>query len=104
MKNDDFDVMVGDYAYNMVGLDLDTNTRFNPDDVAPLVAGKELKGLRENLSAVQNVVLNSNLPHHKKWELSGPLTQLIQRIDFLRPLGPDGKHGNRHTPTCGCEL
>lgn len=28
---------------------------------------------------------------------------MIRDIDEQRPLGPDGKHGNRHTPTCGCE-
>jgi len=27
---------------------------------------------------------------------------LIDMIDKHRPLGPDGKHGERHTPTCGC--
>ena len=27
---------------------------------------------------------------------------LIRMIDHHRPLGGDGKHGNRHTPTCGC--
>ena len=27
---------------------------------------------------------------------------LIDMIDHHRPLGGDGKHGNRHTPTCGC--
>ena len=28
---------------------------------------------------------------------------LINQIDCYRPLGPDGKHGNRHTVRCGCE-
>jgi hypothetical protein len=28
---------------------------------------------------------------------------LINQIDLHRPLGSDGKHGNLHTPTCGCE-
>jgi hypothetical protein len=27
---------------------------------------------------------------------------LINMIDRHRPLGPDGKHGDRHTATCGC--
>ena len=31
------------------------------------------------------------------------LQLLINACDWHRPLGPDGKHGNRHTPTCGCE-
>ena len=31
------------------------------------------------------------------------LGELIADIDRQRPIGPDGKHGNRHTDTCGCE-
>jgi hypothetical protein len=31
------------------------------------------------------------------------LGRLIEDIDRQRPLGPDGKHDDRHTPTCGCE-
>ena len=31
------------------------------------------------------------------------LQRLIDECDRHRPLGPDGKHGNRHTATCGCE-
>ncbi|QDP45503.1 hypothetical protein SEA_FUZZBUSTER_19 [Microbacterium phage FuzzBuster] len=29
--------------------------------------------------------------------------RIIAEIDRQRPLGTDGKHGNLHTPTCGCE-
>lgn len=28
---------------------------------------------------------------------------LIDVLDLHRPLGTGGKHGNLHTPTCGCE-
>lgn len=31
------------------------------------------------------------------------IKSLISQIDQHRPLGPDGKHGNRHTATCGCD-
>lgn len=31
------------------------------------------------------------------------LNALIQECDRHRPLGPDGKHGDRHTATCGCD-
>lgn len=30
------------------------------------------------------------------------LERLIGECDRHRPLGPDGTHGSRHTPTCGC--
>jgi hypothetical protein len=32
------------------------------------------------------------------------LDRIIEEIDRQRPLGADGKHGNRHTATCGCEV
>jgi hypothetical protein len=28
---------------------------------------------------------------------------IIDACDAHRPLGPDGKHGDRHTKTCGCD-
>lgn len=31
------------------------------------------------------------------------LSALIDECDRHRPLGPDGKHGQRHTTTCGCD-
>jgi len=31
------------------------------------------------------------------------VNKLINEIDRHRPLGPDGKHNNLHTSTCGCE-
>jgi len=30
------------------------------------------------------------------------LQRLIDECDRKRPVGPDGKHGSRHTPECGC--
>jgi hypothetical protein len=31
------------------------------------------------------------------------IQRLIDVLDLHRPTGSDGKHGNLHTPTCGCE-
>ena len=31
------------------------------------------------------------------------IQELINAIDIVRPLGRDGKHGERHTAFCGCE-
>ena len=61
------------------------------------------------------------LTRPNRWEPKGLIEQLSEQqtfapdtftrdsigmlIDILalhRPTGPDGKHGNRHTPTCGC--
>jgi len=29
--------------------------------------------------------------------------QLLGVLMLCRPVGPDGKHGERHTPACGCD-
>lgn len=31
------------------------------------------------------------------------IASMIEDIDRQRPLASNGKHGNLHTPTCGCE-
>ena len=31
------------------------------------------------------------------------LQDLLNELDRMRPLGPDGKHGKLHTDLCGCE-
>lgn len=61
-----------------------------------------LKALRESLSVAQtamgaNVLDSGTLLHMLR------LGRIIEEIDRQRPLGPDGKHGDLHTPTCGCE-
>jgi len=32
----------------------------------------------------------------------GEIGRLINVLDLHRPLASNGKHGNLHTPTCGC--
>ena len=46
----------------------------------------DVKTLREALCVAQHTVAD-----------------LIRLCDRLRPLGSDGKHGDRHTPYCGCD-
>ena len=59
------------------------------------------KMLRETLcvaaSRIPRVADSRNAEHLAR------LQRLIDACDVLRPLGPDGKHGDRHTATCGCE-
>lgn len=60
-----------------------------------------LKALRETLVAAQSGLVsflgaNREIPHIERLE------RLVAEIDRQRPLGPDGKHGDRHTVTCGC--
>lgn len=61
------------------------------------------KMIRETLCVAQNAVANSPYDESRKWEHIARLGRLIRECDRHRPLGTDGKHGNLHTPTCGCE-
>jgi len=62
--------------------------------------------LRETLARAQSAI---GAIAGEKWSLPEDdadlehINMLIAEIDRHRPLGPDGKHGELHTPTCGCE-
>lgn len=56
-----------------------------------------IKMLREDLCRWQ--VFQSDWPP----SIASAVDVLIAMIDKHRPLGNDGKHGDLHTPTCGCE-
>jgi hypothetical protein len=60
------------------------------------------KMLRETLCVAQADVLLNNISSRRR-EHSDRLQRLIDECDRHRPLGHDGKHGDLHTPTCGCE-
>lgn len=58
-----------------------------------------LKMVRETLCVAQMLIGLSSDPRANEH-----VERLINDIDRQRPLGPDGKHDDRHTPTCGCEV
>jgi hypothetical protein len=60
------------------------------------------KMVRETLCVAQATIGNSSLHSHTIRQHLNRLQRLIDDCDRQRPLGPDGKHGDRHTPTCGC--
>lgn len=60
------------------------------------------KMLRETLCFAQTVVGYAGTSRAS--EHVERIQRLIDACDIHRPLGPDGKHGDRHTPTCGCEV
>lgn len=60
------------------------------------------KMLRETLATAQVYILNYSKTD-RKHDHSKVLQRLIDECDRKRPLGPDGKHGNRHTDECGCD-
>lgn len=67
-----------------------------------LIVPDSPKLLRETLCVAQTRIGNSPLDEGRKWEHIHCLERLIDECDRHRPLGPDGKHGDRHTATCGC--
>ena len=58
------------------------------------------KALRETLCMAQAGLALCDDPRQTEHILR--LGRLIAECDRHRPIGPDGKHGDRHTPTCGC--
>lgn len=61
------------------------------------------KMLRETLCIAQARIGNSGLDQHRARSDIARLQRLIDECDRHRPIGSDGKHGDRHTATCGCE-
>lgn len=71
-------------------------------DASPFPASDSVKMIRETLCVAQQRVLSD--PHDsRRTQHSNRLQRLINECDRHRPLGPDGKHGQRHTATCGCK-
>lgn len=56
-----------------------------------------IKMLRESLCQRQ--------VEQREWpsDIRASVQDLIHLIDMHRPLASNGKHGNLHTHTCGCE-
>ncbi len=69
--------------------------------MAALTVPDSPKMIREALCLAQTQIARSGLSSAGGYVLL--LQRLIDECDRHRPLGPDGKHGDRHTPTCGCE-
>lgn len=61
------------------------------------------KMIRETLCVAQSAIAVF-LAGPRNQEHIQRLQRLIDECDRHRPLGPDGRHGDRHTPTCGCDL
>jgi hypothetical protein len=60
------------------------------------------KMLRETLCVAAGVIGRAPDDGRKR-EHVDRLQRLINECDRHRPIGPNGKHGDRHTLTCGCE-
>lgn len=62
------------------------------------------KMLRETLCVAQAAVIRQVTDQGRRAEHVARIGRLITECDRHRPIGVDGKHGDRHTPTCGCDV
>lgn len=69
--------------------------------MSTISAPDSLKMIRETLCVTQARIGYAADPRNR--EHIDRLQRLIDSIDQQRPLGPDGKHGDLHTPNCQCE-
>ena len=64
------------------------------------------KMVREHLCLAQSALserVRSGLDVERARRAIDQIQTLIARVDEHRPVGSNGKHGDRHTGTCGCE-
>lgn len=65
------------------------------------------KNVREALCAAQSSLAESmRRDGYRDPKVPGYIAEIqhiIDEIDYTRPLGSDGKHGNLHTLRCGCD-
>lgn len=118
LNHDEFEGEVGvvtgfdwEHGYRMYVMVDGVTLKVDPDDIdhasteAPLIIQtKDVKMMREALCAASGALLHCdtttgvpNMSHVKYLQI------LINECDRHRPIGNDGKHGSRHTATCGCE-
>lgn len=71
--------------------------------MATLTTNDSVKMLQETFCLVSAIIGNSTLSDGEKHQHLGRLQRLINDCQRQRPTGFDGKHGNLHTDTCGCE-
>lgn len=64
---------------------------------------RSIKALRETLCIAQSAIGERQYDVFRKKHDIGTIQELIADCDRQRPLAANGKHGNMHTPTCGCE-
>jgi hypothetical protein len=66
------------------------------------IESRSVKMMRETLCAAQSAVQHGPYDERQKPSRTAHIQTLIDELDRHRPTGRGGKHGNLHTPTCGC--
>lgn len=85
------------------------SSRYKLHDLHAYVVPISPKMLKETLAVVESAL--SELEKARPgYNAGGPIVLhkeriavLIEECTRMRPVGPDGKHGDRHTPECGCK-
>lgn len=80
---------------------MDETRRLAVADLTALIVPDSPKMLNETLCLAQGRI-SASPPDERTREHLDRLQRLIDECERHRPTGPDGKHGDRHTPTCGC--
>lgn len=62
-----------------------------------------IKTIGEALSYAECALLNFYPGNSQRAMYARVIADLLADVKRQRPTGPDGKHGNRHTATCGCD-
>lgn len=85
-----------------------STTHYLKSDLHTFVIPVSPKSLKETMCVVEHA-LNELERQHPGYDAGGTIEshrikirEVIAECDRKRPTGPDGKHGNRHTPECGC--
>ena len=84
------------------------NLLASPDATRQAKAGSvvhspaSIKSVGEALKYAEAALLNFYHDNGQRSMYAEILRELLADIERQRPTGPDGKHGDRHTPTCGC--
>lgn len=61
------------------------------------------KMAREMLCFAQSAIMAFENWNAQTESYLARIEKMVDQIDVLRPIGPDGNHGDRHTKFCGCE-
>ena len=69
---------------------------------AAVYSSHTIKTIGEALSYAECALLNFYRDNGQRAMYARVIADLLADIERQRPTGPDGKHGDRHTPTCGC--
>ena len=74
---------------------------WSPNDIAAWLLKDQNKDLSEwKPKMLREKLVAARAPDALTHEA---IRRLVEILDLHRPIGPDGKHGDLHTPTCGCE-